>query len=232
MTGTTNTHTTVLSIQPMTENELLLLSALHESEAHVQHIKVHAFELQASNILNEAYADHLKKQLTAKEEKKGKKKSIKLVSNGLPHLLTADKFYEPAKEKEKEACEEARDKETCKEAWQLYTAAITSWKVADEKRKEDVAEARAKNKRANDTFKKKQEAAKKRGKKLGASDKPALIPVPKAIPWPKLKDFMEGSVPEQAGDNDSDGGDEDDKGFGMDRGSGGSEEDDKDDDDE
>jgi len=98
----------------------------------------------------------------------------------------------------------------------LYTAAIASWKVADEKRKEDAAEARAKNKRANDAFKKKQEAAKKRGKKLEASDKPALIPVPKAIPQPKLKDFMEGSVPEQARDDDSDGGDEDDEGFGTD----------------
>jgi len=206
MTSTTNTRTTALSIQPTTENELLLLSALCESEAQVQRIEVHAFELQASNILNEAYADHLKKQLAAKEEKKGKKKSIKLVSDGLPHLLTADEFYELAKEKEKEAREEARDKEMRKEAQQLYTAAIASWKVADEKRKEDAAEARAKNKRANDTFKKKQEAAKKRGKKLGASDKPALIPVPKAIPRPKLKDFMEGSVPEQAGDDNSDGG--------------------------
>ena len=126
MTGTTNTCTTALSIQPTTENELLLLSALRESEAHVQHIKVHAFELQASNILNEAYADRLKKQLTAKEEKKGKKKSIKLIGDGLPRLLTADEFYELAKEKEKEACEEARDKETRKEARQLYAAAIAS----------------------------------------------------------------------------------------------------------
>jgi len=57
MTGTTNTRTTALSIQPTTENELLLLSALHESEAQVQRIEVYAFELQASNILNEAYAD-------------------------------------------------------------------------------------------------------------------------------------------------------------------------------
>jgi len=59
MTGTTNTRTTALSIQPTTENELLLLSALRESEAQVQRIEVHAFELQASNILNEAYADRL-----------------------------------------------------------------------------------------------------------------------------------------------------------------------------
>jgi len=96
MTGTTNTGTTALSIQPTTENELLLLSALHKSEAHVQGIKVHAFELQASNILNEAYANH----------------------------LTADEFYELTKEKEKEAHEEARDKEMCKKTQQLYTAAI------------------------------------------------------------------------------------------------------------
>jgi len=138
----------------MTENELLLLSALRESEAQVQRIEVHAFELQASNILNKAYADRLKKQLAAKE-KKSKKKSIKLISDGLPHLLTADEFYELAKKKEKEARKEARDKKTHKEAQQLYTAAIASWKVADEKKKKDVAKARAKNKRENDTFKKK-----------------------------------------------------------------------------
>jgi hypothetical protein len=55
MSGPINICAAALSIQPRTENELLLLSALHEAEAHSQRIEVHAFELQASNILNEAY---------------------------------------------------------------------------------------------------------------------------------------------------------------------------------
>ena len=47
---------------------------------------MHAFELQASNILNEAYTERLRRALETKEEKRGKKKGTKRVGDGLPKL--------------------------------------------------------------------------------------------------------------------------------------------------
>ena len=74
MSGPIDTCKAALTIEPQTANKLLLLSALHESESHLHQIEVHAFELQASNILNEAYMLRLKNQLAMQEEKKKNKK--------------------------------------------------------------------------------------------------------------------------------------------------------------
>jgi len=119
MSGTINTCKATLMIEPKTANKLLLLSALHESKSNLHQIEVHAFKLQASNILNEAYTSRLKHQLAMQEEKnknKNKNKVIKLVGDGSPCLLTADDFYELVKEKEKEVQDEARRKGEWKEA--------------------------------------------------------------------------------------------------------------------
>ena len=102
VTTIANTTAAALAIQPTTSNKLLLLAALREAENRNVHAEVHAFELQASNILNEAYTERLWKALEAKEEKRGKKKGIKLVGDGLPKLLSGDEFYELAQAKEKE----------------------------------------------------------------------------------------------------------------------------------
>jgi hypothetical protein len=67
-----NTTTNALMIQPSTKNELLLLTALREAESRNRRSEVHTFELQAANILNEAYTDRLVKKLAEagrKEEK-------------------------------------------------------------------------------------------------------------------------------------------------------------------
>jgi len=54
-----NRAAVALSIVPTTANELLLLTALWESQSQNLQTEVHNFELQASNILNEAYATRL-----------------------------------------------------------------------------------------------------------------------------------------------------------------------------
>jgi len=54
-----------LAIMPTMANELLLLTALRESQSQNLHTEVHAFKLQASNILNEAYATWLCAKLAA-----------------------------------------------------------------------------------------------------------------------------------------------------------------------
>jgi len=87
-----NIAAAALAIVPTTANELLLLAALRESQSQNIRTEVHAFELQASNILNEAYADRLCAKLGAQEEKRKKKKSTKLVGDGLPRLLSGDEL--------------------------------------------------------------------------------------------------------------------------------------------
>ncbi|PPQ88599.1 hypothetical protein CVT25_009837 [Psilocybe cyanescens] len=203
LSGPVNNRIAALEIQPCTPNKLLLLSALCESEAHVNRMEIHVFELQASHILNEAYARQLKQQLAAKEEKKSKKKAGKLVGDGLPRLLTGDQFYELAKEKEREIRDEERLKEDRRGAKERYREALGLWKVADERRKGEAAEARVKNKKATEDFNKKA-AATKKGTKLKNSDKPTPIPIPKVIPRPKLKDFSDGFLQTGAPGDDKD----------------------------
>ncbi|PPQ93984.1 hypothetical protein CVT25_012947, partial [Psilocybe cyanescens] len=83
--------------------------------------------------------------------------------------------------------------------------ALALWKVADEQRKGEAAEARVKNKKATEDFNKKKAAATKKGTKLKNSDKPTPIPIPKAILRPKLKDFSNGFLQAGApGDNEDD----------------------------
>ena len=88
-----NNAAAALAIVPTTANELLLLAALQESQSQNICTEVHAFELQASNILNKAYVKWLCAKLAAQEEKRNKKKSIKLVGDGLAQLLSGDEFY-------------------------------------------------------------------------------------------------------------------------------------------
>ena len=79
---------------PKTMAEIFLLGALRESEAHVADLKWRVLELQAVNILNEAYCSRLQGQLAYKEEKQANPKGKgKLMGPGLPCLLSGDWFY-------------------------------------------------------------------------------------------------------------------------------------------
>ncbi|EDQ98733.1 uncharacterized protein LACBIDRAFT_296797 [Laccaria bicolor S238N-H82] len=135
VTAIPNTTAAALTIQPTTSNELLLLAALCEAESRNAHAEIHAFELQASNILNEAYTERLRKALEAREEKRGKKKGIKLVGNGLPKLLSGNNFYELMQAKEKEVREVLKQKEAWKEGRVAYDAAVEVWAAADQERR-------------------------------------------------------------------------------------------------
>ena len=115
-----NNAVAALAIMPTTANELLLL----ESQSQNICTEVHAFELQASNILNKAYAKWLCAKLAAQEEKCNKKKLIKLVGDGLAWLLSGDEFYELAQQKEQEMHEVMREKERKKDGRALYKAAV------------------------------------------------------------------------------------------------------------
>jgi hypothetical protein len=204
-----NTTTSALMIQPSTKNELLLLAALREAENRNQRSEVHTFELQAANILNEAYVDRLVKKLAAQEEKqaKKKKKTTRLVGDGLPRLLTGDEFYEMAKGKEREAEEAARQKEVRKDGRSAYKVALERWKVAEQERKDAKAVASSAFQKELAAWERKRDAAKKKGKKI-TDLKPKRPVQPAALVRPKLKDFLEGGGDEGAADGDEEEADE------------------------
>ena len=83
-----------LQITPKTTNEEALFMALQEVKDCEEALCLWLMQLQAANILNEAYCERLRNQLAHKE---GKEKESwakgKLVGDGLPCLLSGDKFY-------------------------------------------------------------------------------------------------------------------------------------------
>jgi hypothetical protein len=216
VTAITNTTAAALTIQPTTSNELLLLAALHEAESRNVHAEVHAFELQASNILNEAYTERLRKALQTKEEKRGKKKGMKLVGDGLAKLLSGDEFYELAQAKEKEVREVSRQKEEQKEGQVAYDVAVEEWAEADKERKDEWDTIKANNAKMKAVWDKRKAAAVKMKKKF-TELKPKSKPLLKVIPRPKLKDFLDSgggvvSASEAGDDTGSDGDEVDDAG--------------------
>jgi hypothetical protein len=166
--------------------------------------------------LNEAYTERLWKVLQAKEEKQGKNKGIKLVGDGLAKLLSDDEFYELAQAKEKEVCEVSRQKEAQKEGQVAHDAAVEEWAVADKEQRDEwdtIQANNAKTKAAWDKWK----AAVVKTKKKFTKSKLKLKPLLKAIPRPKLKDFLDSgggvvSAGEAGNDAGSDGDEVDDAG--------------------
>lgn len=206
-----NTSAAALAITPTTANELLLLTALREAENKSLRSEIHAFELQASNILNEAYAARLTKKLAAQEEKRLKKAKTKLVGDGLPRLLSGDEFYELAKEKEREVQEEERQKAVRKDGRAAYKEAVEEWTVAEQNRKDAKERAVATFKKTLAAWERKRDSAKSKGKKF-VERRPKQDPFPKAIPKPKLKDFLERGGKENEAVEGGDGSSEGDEG--------------------
>ena len=199
--ATTTTHTVqknsipinnaaaALAIVPTTANELLLLVALRESQSQKISTEVHAFKLQASNILNEAYVKRLCAKLAVQEEKCNKNKSIKLVGDGLAQLLSGDEFHKLAQQKEKEVCEVMKEKERKKDGRVLYKAATGEWEAIEQAQKDAKAIATANLKKAVKAWEKKWDGTKAKGTHFTLI-KPKGDPAPKASPKPKLRDFL------------------------------------------
>jgi hypothetical protein len=208
--GPVNNSAAALTIEPSTSNELLLLAALRESESRNVRAEIHAFELQASNILNEAYTERLRKALEAKQEKQNKKrKATKLVGDGLPRLLTGDAFYELAKGKEKEVRDNEKEKEARKDGKAAYRLAVEEWNEAEDVRKDKVATIKADWKKAVAAWTRKKAAAAKKGEKF-TEKKPKQDGLPRKTLKPKLKDFVgdSGSRLESVDEGADDAGDD------------------------
>ena len=196
-----------LRIEPATKNELLLLAALRESERRTQQAEAHAFTLQASNILNEAYMQKIKHQLAQQEEKKGKKKhTARLVGDGLPRLLSGDAFYKAALAKETELEEAQKTKAAKKDGKAAYMKAIEAWNKEEVDRKAANVDILNENRLEIYEWEKNRDAAKKDGMK--APLKPKKEDLIKALPKPKMKNFIERVDAHEAESEPSDDGED------------------------
>jgi hypothetical protein len=104
-TSTLNSVTleAALSIELKTNNEHILLAALRESVDQLEYQKRRNLEIQVARILNATYCKSLAEKLAVQENAKSKPKKKRLISDGLPVLLTDDFFYERVVEFEAEA---------------------------------------------------------------------------------------------------------------------------------
>jgi hypothetical protein len=119
---------------------VLLLAALHEANAREESLKLRLIDLQAANILNEAYCSRIRGQLAHKEEKgKQIKGKGKLVGDGLPCLLSGDVFYEKVVDAEVGQRREEHEKVARKELREDRAGLLVEWKKQQEKRRADIA---------------------------------------------------------------------------------------------
>jgi hypothetical protein len=200
---TTLTHTIshpqpspLLSIQPTTEIEVLLLAALQESHKSNEYLTNRNIALQAGNLLNEAYCAKAKGALQFQEEKKKKKKRQGTLPDGLPRVLTGDRFYEERVDFEKERRAEEREKENRKDLRVEWKAAKEKWQQAEDTRKALKERETAKYEEALAVWKAANEGQ-GRGHGHGrgggsAGQKPVMAAIPKRVLPPLLKDFLAG----------------------------------------
>ena len=198
---TTLTHTIshpqpspLLSIQPTTETEVLLLAALQESHKNNEYLTNRNIALQAGNLLNEAYCAKVKGALQFQEEKKKKKKRQGTLPDGLPRVLTGDRFYEERVNFEKERRAEEREKENRKDLRAEWKVAKEKWQQAEDTRKALKERETAKYEEALAVWKAANEGQ-GRGRGGGsAGQKPVMAAIPKWVPPPLLKDFLAGQT--------------------------------------
>ena len=115
----------LIALQPQTENEILLMAALRESQEINNSLLNRNIALQAGNLLNEVYCGNAKAALQTQETKK--KKVTGTLPDGLARVLTADEFFKARVDFEREQRSKIKAKETRKDSRAAWTEAKAEW---------------------------------------------------------------------------------------------------------
>ncbi|KAK0462758.1 hypothetical protein IW261DRAFT_1293832, partial [Armillaria novae-zelandiae] len=183
-----------LDFVPSTEQECTLATIIQRLEMENELLRRRAIELQAANVLNEAYCAVLQEQLAFKEEK-GKKKTAsgRLMGDGMPVLLTGDDFYERVVQWEKSQEEAAAAKTNRKAAKVMRDSRLADWIKKCDERTAEIKRIEERWEKAKEEWNEEKEKW-KRDKTAGlnvpahvAKLKPKQGPLPKAIPRPTIK---------------------------------------------
>lgn len=220
----------LLSLQPKTETEILLMAALRESQEANDSLLNRNIALQAGNLLNEVYCGNAKTALQTQETKR--KKVTGTLPDGLARVLTADDFFKARVNFEKEQRNEAKAKESRKDSRAAWKEAKEEWQRNEDARialrdqelaiyeemkaaweAENIGPGRGRGRGRGGR------GRGGRGRGVAAPEQPGLPKptkpvIPKRIPPPLLKDFLAGNQMEggstSSGNDDSAGGTGDD----------------------
>ena len=155
-------------------------------------------ELQATNILNEAYCSRIHGQLAHQEAKKTKLGGKgKLMGDGLPCLLSGDMFFERVVDSDVAHRREEQDKIERLHIREERAVLLVEWKKQQEARKAEIATRRAEwgvEKQEWEVEK----AAAKASKKKFSKKRPILGKLPVAIPRPPMA-----ATNDESSDNDN-----------------------------
>ena len=189
-------HANLLQIEPENDREQLYQQALQEAEIREAELKGQIRRQQAALVLQNAYANRLKKEIHGQEEKKKSKKSttaskIKEV-NRKGRLLTDPELMQLYAEHENEILEREAKKVQRKEVKGRYTEAMKNWNALEEVRKKKCKEITERYQVALKEWEEEKELAKVE-KRHPQWKKPVRRPLPKATPKPKMADFELGN---------------------------------------
>ncbi|KAG1877152.1 hypothetical protein C8R48DRAFT_591462 [Suillus tomentosus] len=122
----------LLETEPESAKEQLYQDALRSAYDRKTHYKSTLVGMQSTIVLQSMFCDWLSSQFAAQDEKKKKtKKGGQLVGDGLPRLLTSDKFHHRVVEHQRVAEEEEVAHEARRIEREGRTELLKSWKEAE-----------------------------------------------------------------------------------------------------
>ncbi|KAF8239095.1 hypothetical protein L208DRAFT_1374829 [Tricholoma matsutake] len=129
----------LLDVVPVTEMEQKLQATLNVATIKTLQQKKQIVAMQSAAVLNGAYCDLICGQLAAQEESKKRKQKGHLVGNGLPHLLSSQKFVAHIVEFHNNAVATAEAVKKRKASWEEHTGAMNGWKLLEKEDQSTMA---------------------------------------------------------------------------------------------
>ncbi|KAI0742798.1 hypothetical protein C8Q80DRAFT_1109554 [Daedaleopsis nitida] len=114
--------------EPATEHEAKLLDLLRTADVQLQSQKSLTLDMQVVSVLQNIYVQRVYQQLQGWEEKQNKLRRRKLMTDGLPRLLTGDVFFTQVTEFEDSQRQKQMEKEVRKQEREQYIKEMEEWK--------------------------------------------------------------------------------------------------------
>ena len=201
----------LLEDESMTERERELRDALRETEEREVLLKEQTIKMQSMMVLQNLHCERLCNQLATSEEKgkekKGKGKG-RLMTDGLPKLLTGDKFFNRVVAHVESQETEARERAAKRQKREQYGKVLQAWVRDEEERKARNTARREKHKASVSEWERARDAAREEKRRVSLS-KPVLGRLEKAVPRPKFKDLPGADSDESEESDEGSDGDDD-----------------------
>jgi len=186
----------LLALEPKSENERILIQALKTAAAVIRRERESALSAQATMVLQNTYVQRVKGQLAAAEEKqKAGRSKGRLLSDGMPHVLTSDEFLGRVQAREAATVAEEGEKRKRNQARAAWKLALTEWEAEDVARRSRNEELIAAHDKAIIEWQEERDRAKSEQRRPGWK-KPARGLLEVAQPKPLFKDFQNDSETE------------------------------------